>query len=212
MRAQVPALARVAAETIGGASIVALAVAGSSVRFAYGQTPVAPRIAQASADRIAVAEAMANDISSAAYVFMQIVLKSKWGAGYGMLKPADPGRRDPSYQRVKAAERPMRDLISRLMNRTPGLRSADLSYGDFSLFVERRFSSPVEREEWIQSSGGDMYGGPFSWLSFGEELAPRLARMGPDAFTSVDSVWVRVPVVKKGRFVCVLEVEFDKSP
>lgn len=161
-----------------------------------------------STDCINIANHVAASIAGDANSLLKIVHSSEWGARYGMLKTVDPQTLKPEYGRIKIAEKKVRDHLATSICNNPRIDLAFLAYGRFVLFVEKPFPNEAERQEWISTSGGDMYAGPFNSFTLYQSCDFTGKNKIPDISKQATSVLIGVPICYDGYYVCVLYLRF----
>ena len=181
--------------SLGGFALAGLAVACMAAGF-----PPADPVSQ----QLAVARDLASQVSGRAYELLRLVNGSEWGAGYGMLTPLDPETSEPAYGSSKAAEPQARNELEAQIRSDPTIDLAFLAYGEFVLFVERRFETEEQRQDWLGKSGGDMYAGPFVRYEFGQPCEFGVDEDVPHVSQQATGVLIGVPICYEGRYVCAL--------
>ncbi|MEN6634175.1 MAG: hypothetical protein ABFD84_17255 [Candidatus Polarisedimenticolia bacterium] len=169
-----------------------------------GGAPASPPDSQRSDARyVEAAKAVADEVGPLADIYMQVVLRSPWGAYYSMLFPPAPESLTAEYGVVKSEELWLRDALQRMM--PPDAVEWSLGYGDFLVFTDRPFATVAEAQKWREESAGDMYLGRFQKWTYGravEQPVEELAEVTRDASV----VEVEIPIVRQSRFVCVMVV------
>ncbi|MCE5245594.1 hypothetical protein LLG88_01555, partial [bacterium] len=85
-----------------------------------------------------------------------------------------------------------------------------LGYGDFWMFLERRYRTVAEENDWRNRSIGEMYLGKYQSLKYGQPLQHPVEKMA-EVKHLVDGVRVVIPIVKQSRFVCFMSVTMRRS-
>ena len=153
---------------------------------------------------LAVAQDVASQVSGKAHELMSLVHGSELGARYGMLNPLDPRTSEPTYRSIRAAEMLAREELAARIRSDSRIDLAFLAYGEFVLFVERRFKTEEERQDWLESSGGDMYAGPFVRYESDDPCEFGADEEVPHVSQQAAGVLIGVPICYEGRYVCAL--------
>lgn len=165
-----------------------------------------PTSADSVPQHVAAARDLASQVSESAYELLRLVNGSEWGARYSMLNPRDPETSKAAYRSIKAAEMLARNKLAAQIRSDPRIDLAFLAYGEFVLLVERRFETDEQRQEWLETSGGDMYAGPFARFRTGEQCEFGDDENLPDVSFDATGAVIGVPVCHDGRYVCALYV------
>ncbi len=187
---------------VGGLALAGLAVACMASERAPADDVPQPLV---------VARDMASQVSESAYGLLRLVDGSEWGARYGMLNPLDPETYEPAYKSIKAAEMLARNELAVQLRLDSRIDLAFLSYGEFVLFVERRFETEEQRQKWLETSGGDMYAGPFVRYKTGEPCEFGEDGDVPHVSHQATDVVIGVPVCYEDRYVCALYLRMSSD-
>ena len=92
----------------------------------------------------------------------------------------------------------------------PEVTEWQLGYGDFWMFLERRYRTVAEENDWRNSSIGEMYLGKYQNVKYGQPLQHPVEKMA-EVKHLADGVRVVIPIVKQSRFVCFMSVTMRRS-
>lgn len=162
-------------------------------------------------ERVALARMIAGNMSGQASQLLALALSSRWVEGYAMRKAANPERADPRYVEIKNAELVARSRLAQLIAGHAAILSAFLVYHDVSLFAEKQYASPRQRDEWRASSTGDMFPSPFSRMSYGDHVEGSKSDEAVDIERLESGTLIGVPVVSGDRFICALYLRFSDA-
>lgn len=151
---------------------------------------------------------VAAKIAPVADAYMQVVLRGPQREYYSMLKPNAPERGTHDYQAVKSEELRLRNALQEMM--PPEVTEWQLGYGDFWLFLERRYRTVAEENDWRNRSIGEMYLGKYQNVKYGQPLRRPVEKMAEVKHLD-DGVRVVIPIVKQSRFVCFMSVTMRRS-